>query len=65
MTDNSETALEQAVLEQSREADGKRRLDCSLALALAAQFEVAPPAVCRICNRHGIKIGRCQLGCFK
>ncbi len=64
MDDKSEAALEKAVFAQTRDENGKRHLDCARALALAQQFEVPPAAVGRLCDRTGIKITHCQLGCF-
>ena len=40
------------------------RLPCAKALALAKRLGVSPEAVGRACNEAGIKIKRCQLGCF-
>jgi hypothetical protein len=40
------------------------RLNCAEAFEIAAEFQVRPAEVGRICNRHGIRIANCQLGCF-
>jgi len=55
----------EAVLEQARDVDGKKKLDCAQALKLAAVFKTGPAEVGRICNERNIRIRRCQLGCFK
>jgi len=52
--------LDKAVL--SRSVDG--RLACPAALALASRFGLSPREVGRACDRLGIKISDCQLGCF-
>ncbi len=43
---------------------GERRLTCAQALALAERFGVEPARVGKICDAAGIKLRRCQLGCF-
>lgn len=43
---------------------GERRLTCAQALALAERFGVEPERVGKICDAAGIKLRRCQLGCF-
>ena len=40
------------------------RVDCRDALALAARLGIRPARVGQVCDRHGIKIANCQLGCF-
>lgn len=39
-------------------------ITCSAARATAARLKVAPAAVGRLCNRAGIRIDDCVLGCF-
>ncbi len=56
--------LIEAVLEQSQETDGIKKLTCSEAFKLAREFEAAPIEIGRICNQQKIKICKCQLGCF-
>ncbi len=43
---------------------GERRLTCAQALELAERFGVEPARVGKICDVAGIKLRRCQLGCF-
>jgi len=47
-----------------REAARDGRIECKVALALAARLEVEPRLVGRACNQEGVKIAACQLGCF-
>lgn len=57
--------LEKDVMERSFSEKGQKRLKCRDALEIAARHEVAPHKIGGICNRKGIKIVACQLGCFK
>ena len=54
-----------AVLERALESDGGKKLACGTAFELAQEFGAEIIEVGRICNRHKIKICKCQLGCFK
>ena len=56
--------LVNAVLEQAREINGKKKLACAQAFELANEFQVEVIEIGRICNRQKIKICKCQLGCF-
>lgn len=53
-----------AVLERAQELDGVKKLACAEAFELARQFQVRPIEIGRICNQHGLRICKCQLGCF-
>jgi len=57
--------LEKDVLEKSFMEKGKKRLKCKDALEIAARHDVVPHKIGGVCNRKGIKIVACQLGCFK
>ena len=46
------------------EASVKDTIDCGRALALAAEFDVPVRQVGEAADDLGIKIVRCQLGCF-
>ncbi len=59
-----EEELIKAVLERAEEIDGKKKLACAEAFELAQEFEVEVIEIGRICNRHNIRIRKCQLGCF-
>ena len=54
-----------AVLERARESGGRKKLACGAAFELAQEFGAKIIEIGRICNRHNIKICKCQLGCFK
>jgi len=47
------------------EEDEKRKLSCPQAFELAAKHKVELLDISRVCNREGIKLCKCQLGCFK
>ena len=57
--------LTDAVLERVQESKGRKRLTCSDAFELAREFKTEVIQIGRICNRHNIKISKCQLGCFE
>jgi hypothetical protein len=57
--------LTNAVLEQAQELDERKKLMCAEAFELAQQFDVEVIEIGRICNRHNIRICKCQLGCFE
>ncbi len=64
---SKEEELINAVLESAsggQEIDGRKKLACAEAFELAQKFEVKVIEIGRICNRHNIRICKCQLGCF-
>ncbi len=56
--------LTDAVLAATKTVDGKIKLSCADAFKIAAELNVSPAEVGRICNERDIKVTRCQLGCF-
>ncbi len=44
---------------------GKPRLSCAKALALHEEHGIPLQEIGLICDRAGIKISACELGCFK
>jgi len=56
--------LVNAVLDRAYESDGKLRLDCAQAFVLAKELRVEVAKIAQVCNRHNIRISKCQLGCF-
>ncbi len=60
----SREELTQAVVERSRERNGRKTLTCAEAFQLAAELGVKTVEIGRICNQHGIRLCSCQLGCF-
>ncbi len=61
---NPEEALMKSINEAAQHRGGRRVLRCADAFALAKRIGVELPAITQICNREGIKIVQCQLGCF-
>ena len=57
--------LKGAVLAAAREERGHMRLRCAEAFRIAEEFGVKPGVVGGLCSREGIRISRCQLGCFR
>ncbi len=60
MSGTSEEEIGRAIVEASR--DG--RIECGKALALASELGVSARVVGETANKMGVKISRCQLGCF-
>jgi len=56
--------LDKMVAEAAVERDGVKRLACAVAFELAGNHAVTLMDIGGSCNRQGIKIVRCQLGCF-
>jgi len=46
------------------ERGGRRCLSCAAAFTLARECGMTVKEIGEICNRDGIKIVACQLGCF-
>lgn len=59
-----EQELLRQIIARSRRVDGRRTLACASALRLAEECGVSPARIGRFCNEQGIRIARCQLGCF-
>ncbi|UCG56052.1 MAG: hypothetical protein JSU70_14410 [Phycisphaerales bacterium] len=57
--------LTDVVVAVARESDGKRRLTCAEAFALARRFDAKVVEIGRICDEQKIRICKCQLGCFE
>ncbi len=45
-------------------SDGKKRLSCARAVELSKKHDISLKEIGEVCNRLGIKITACQLGCF-
>ncbi len=58
-------ATQQKLEETIRQALEDNRLACARAFQLAQELQVPVRAVGDTCNRLGIRINRCQLGCFE
>ena len=61
----SESELLEAILAAATvREDGRQLMACPRAFELAEQLGVEVSEIGRLCNREGIKIAQCQLGCF-
>jgi hypothetical protein len=60
----SQEELTRAVLERSRERDGRKTLTCAQAFEIAARMGVEVIQIGRICNQQNVRLCGCQLGCF-
>ena len=56
---------DELVFNATFEDDGRRKLACAAAFKLAAEHDMKLLDVARVCNDKGIKLCKCQLGCFK
>jgi len=61
---DKEEDLINALLERAQEVDGNKKLTCAEAFELVKEFGAEIVEIGRICNRHDIRICKCQLGCF-
>ena len=57
--------LAKIVEEAAIDKDGAKRLSCAIAFELAENYPVTLMEIGDSCNRQGIKIVGCQLGCFE
>jgi hypothetical protein len=53
-----------AVLERTREIDGRKKLTCAEAFKLSKELGAETDEIGRICNQQNIRICKCQLGLF-
>jgi len=54
------------IIEESAvEKDGKKMMPCAKAFELSEKFEISLKDIGEYCTKNGIKINRCQLGCFE
>jgi hypothetical protein len=56
--------LTKAVLGRAKNTDDRKTLECAEAFKLAREFQTEVIEIGRICNKHNIRICKCQLGCF-
>ncbi len=61
---NTMTPLAEAVQNAVVEKDGRVTLACPAAFHIAETLAVDLSAIGAYCNEKGIKIVKCQLGCF-
>jgi hypothetical protein len=57
-------ALSQLILQACHEKEGKKRLACASAFALAKKHKLKISEIGAMCDELEIKISQCQLGCF-
>jgi len=48
-----------------RDSENRKKLSCAEAFELAREFDAEIIEIGRICNKHNIRICKCQLGCFR
>ena len=56
--------MEKNTLERIKEELVEGKLPCEKAFNLAEELEITPKEIGKICNQEGIRIKKCQLGCF-
>jgi LAO/AO transport system kinase len=52
------------ILKYANELDGNKKLSCSDAFKIKDDLNVEFSEIIKGCNKLGIKISKCQLGCF-
>ncbi len=57
--------LKEVVVEAAVEIDGKKKLPCAKTFKLAEKHSVSLKDIGECCNENGIRITKCQLGCFE
>jgi hypothetical protein len=60
MSENEKLVLKAVVLRE-----GKKTLACAQARVLSRDHDISLKEIGEACNRSGIKIVECELGCFK
>lgn len=58
------TEKEQLITAAAGGSNGKKTLSCSQAFRLSSVHGISLKEIGEICNKNGIKITACQLGCF-
>jgi alanyl-tRNA synthetase len=56
---------EELILNAATSAEDRKTLACAEAFRLSREHGIPPKEVGETCNRLGIKIVDCELGCFK
>ncbi len=60
----NEELIKKELQSKVNDKDGKLTIPCATTMEIAEKFSVTPIEVGQICNKMGIKIVNCQLGCF-
>ena len=56
---------EELIVDAASSREDKKILACSKAVRLSQEYDMSLKEIGDTCNRLGIKIIECQLGCFK
>lgn len=56
---------EKVIMNASVLREGKKVLSCTQAVKLSKEHNISLKEIGEACNRHGIKLIECQLGCFE
>ena len=54
-----------ALMTATKKRGGRQIVSCESLLKLAGKLSVPPIRLGRMCDKEGIKIRRCKLGCFE
>ncbi|MCP1714908.1 hypothetical protein J2T58_000753 [Methanocalculus alkaliphilus] len=54
-----------AVAEAFKAEGIEKEIQCEMAFAISEKYGIEKFDISRYCNKNGIKIRGCQLGCFK
>lgn len=57
--------MDEKIREAFASAGIKSEIPCEKAFDLAEKYGIPKMEIAKYCNKHKIKIRRCQLGCFK
>jgi len=57
-------SLKKQIIENAEKIDGQMKLTCPTAFKIAEEQGINLLDIAKICNEDGIKICKCQLGCF-
>jgi hypothetical protein len=60
MSENEKLITNAAVLRE-----GKKKLSCEQAFKLSKEHNISLKEIGETCNKQGIKLMECQLGCFE
>ena len=60
----NEEEIKKALMDKIDVKSGKLFIECTTTIEIAEKLSVTPIEVGKICNKMGIKIVNCQLGCF-
>ncbi len=65
MDERTRDSIMKAIKEKTISVDGREKLPCAAAFALARKFNVGVIEIGNMCEQEGIRISSCQLGCFQ